>query len=168
MRAVTLPLVEDPPAPLLQADLQPARKGIILVITKQGRSQNQHITEVQELTRTEVPQVPQVLQDLSIPGQAVPVPGVVRVIRLRPKAVDPVIQDHPAGVPVRATGRVVAADPLAQAQDLHLHRPAEALPRRVDGEDKIKQTIAIDLLPGFLPSVLPGIILWIRGFTFKF
>ena len=163
MRAVTLPLVEDPPAPLLQADLQPARKGIILVITKQGRSQNQHITEVQELTRTEVPQV---LQDLSIPGQAVPVPGVVRVIRLRPEAVSPVIQDHPAGVPVRATGQAVAADPQAQAQDLH--RPAEALPRRVDGEDKIKQTIAIDLLPGFLPSVLPGIILWIRGFTFKF
>ena len=165
MRAVTLPLVEDPPAPLLQADLQPARKGIILVITKQGRSQNQHITEVQELTRTEVPQV---LQDLSIPGQAVPVPGVDRVIRLRPEAVGPVIPDHPAGVPVQATGRAVAADPLAQAQDLHLHRPAEALPRRVDGEDKIKQTIAIDLLPGFLPSVLPGIILWIRGFTFKF
>ncbi|MCK4345701.1 MAG: hypothetical protein KAX05_10490, partial [Bacteroidales bacterium] len=139
------------------------RKGIIPVIIKHGRSQNQHITEVQELTRTEVPQV---LQDLSIPGQAVP--GVVRVIRLRPEAVGPVIPDHPAGAPVRATGRAVAADPQAQAQDLHLHRPAEALPRRVDGEDKIKQTIAIGLLPGFLPSVLPGIILWIRGFTFKF
>jgi len=36
----------------------------------------------------------------------------------------------------------------------------------VDGEDKIEKTIAIGLLPGFLPSVLPGIILWIRGFTF--